>query len=159
CTAKQQDVPIYRYGIGSVRPFNTVKVVPRVAGELVDVLFKEGEEVRAGDVLARIDPRPYEAAFRQAQANLKRDHARLSSANPEFQRQLELEKKGVSSQKNVEIQKAMVDQLQAEIEADRALLDKAAIDLDFTTIRAPIDGRIGLRSVDKGNYVIALEMS
>jgi multidrug efflux system membrane fusion protein len=132
CTAKQQDVPIYRYGI----------------------------EVRAGDILARIDARPYQAALRQAQANLKRDQARLSSASPELQRRLELERKGASSQKSVEVQKATIEQLQADIEAEEALLDKATIDLDYyMVIRAPIDGRIGLRSVDKGNYVLALETS
>ena len=108
---------------------------------------------------ARIDARAYQAAFRQAEANLKRDQARLSSANPELQRAVELEKKGAGTQKSVELQKATVEQLGAEIEADRALLDKAAIDLDHTVIRAPIEGRIGLRAVDAGNYVLAVDTS
>lgn len=157
CTVKQQDVPIYRYGIGSVRAFNSVKIVPRVAGELVEVLFKEGQEVRAGDVLARIDPSPYEAARRQAQANLARDQARLSSANPELVRVKELQKKGVAPQKAVEVQGATVEQLKAEIAGDMAMLDKANIDLDYAVIRAPIEGRIGLRAVDVGNYVLPVE--
>jgi membrane fusion protein, multidrug efflux system len=154
CTVQQQDVPIYRYGIGSVRPFNTVKVGPRVAGELVQVLFKEGEEVRAGDILARIDARTYEAVLRQAEANLRRERARLDSADPELRRVLELKTKGISTEKSVEVQKAVVEQLKAELDADKALVDKATIDRDFTVIRAPIDGRIGLRSVDAGNYVL-----
>ncbi len=154
CAVKQQDVPIYRYGIGSVRPVNTVKVAPRVAGELVRIQFKEGEEVHAGDVLATIDARPFEAALRQAEANLRREHARLASAIPELRRVLELQKRGVSTEKSVEVQKAVVEQMQAELDADQALVDKAKIDRDFTVIRAPIDGRIGLRSVDVGNYVL-----
>jgi membrane fusion protein, multidrug efflux system len=154
CTVKQQDVPIYRYGIGTVRALNSVKIVPRVAGELIKILFKEGQEVRAGDELARIDPAPYEAAQQQAQANLARDEARLSSANPELTRVKELQARGVAPPKSVEIQAATVDQLKAEIAADKALLDKANIDLGYTVIRAPIEGRIGLRTVDVGNYVL-----
>ena len=121
---------------------------------MVEILFKEGQDVHVGDVLARIDRAPYEAAQRQAQANLARDEARLSSANPELTRVKELQQKGVAPQKSVEVQAATVDQLKAEIAADKAMLDKANIDLDYTVIRAPIEGRIGLRNVDIGNYVL-----
>ncbi len=159
CQVKQQDVPIYRYGIGSVRGSNTVKVIPRVSGELVQILLKEGQEVRAGEILAHIDSRHYQAAVRQADANLRRNQARLGSAGADLQRILELDKRGVTSPKAVEVQKATVDQLQAEVDADKALLDKASIDLEHTTIRAPIEGRIGLRSVDVGNYVAAADAS
>jgi multidrug efflux system membrane fusion protein len=159
CTVQQQDVPIYRYGIGTVRALNTVKVVPRIAGELIAVLFSEGQEVRVGDELARIDPASYEATRRQVQANLARDEARLSSAAPELARIKELQSRGIAPLKLAEEQAAVVEQLKAEIAADKALLDKANIDVGYTIIRAPIAGRIGLRAVDVGNFVLAGDMT
>jgi multidrug efflux system membrane fusion protein len=159
CTVQQQDVPIYRYGIGTVRPLNTVKVVPRIAGEVLAVLFQEGQEVQVGDELVRIDPAPYEAKRRQLQANLARDEARLSSAAPELARVKELQSRGIAPLNRAEEQAALVEQLKAEIAADKALLDKASIDVSYTIIRAPIAGRIGLRAVDVGNFVLAGEQT
>ena len=152
---EEQDVPIYLFGLGTVEAFNTVKVNSRVDGQLQKLLFREGQDVRAGDVLAHVDPRPFQAALREVQANLRRDQAQLYSAKTELQRLVNMEASRVASRQSVDQQRALVAQLEATIEADQAQIDNAKIQLEYTLISSPIDGRTGLRLVDQGNMIHA----
>jgi len=154
-TAERQDVAIYLFGLGAVQAFNTVRVSSRVDGQLDKLEFQEGQDVHAGDVLARIDPRPFQAALRQMEANLRRDQAQLSSAKVELDRTLALATREFASRQNVDIRRSSVEQLEAAIEADQALIDNAKVQLEYTVIRAPINGRAGLRLVDEGNMIRA----
>jgi multidrug efflux system membrane fusion protein len=151
--ATTQDVPIMLSGIGTVQAFNTVNVKSRVDGEITRVLFTEGQDVTAGDPLAIIDPRSLQAQLAQAKATLAKDQATLEGAVLDLHRYEDLVLKNFASRQQVDQQRATVDQTRAQILNDQAQIDYAATQLDFTTIRAPLSGRCGIRQIDQGNFV------
>ena len=152
-TVMQQDVPVYLQGLGTVQAFYTVKVTAQVNGELTKVDFHEGEQVKRGQLLAQIDPRPFQAALDEARAALAKDDAQLGDARKDLARYNFLEPKKLASQQQVDNQKALVGELEAQIEADRAAIENATTQLSYTRITAPFDGRTGIRAVDPGNIV------
>ena len=147
------DVPIYLDGLGTVQAFNTVTVKPMVDGPLTSVTFKEGQSVRAGDVLARIDPRPYQATLDQDTAKKAQDEALLANARLDLVRYQKLASTAYTSAQTADTQRATVAQDAAIVRQDQAVIDNARVQLGYTTITAPIDGRTGLRTVDQGNIV------
>jgi multidrug efflux system membrane fusion protein len=153
--AAQSDVPIYFDGLGTVQAFNTVTVTTRVDGQLQRVNFVEGQDVKAGDVLAQIDPRTYQATFDQAVSTKSKDDAQLANANLDLQRYEMLAPQNYTSKQTLDTQKALVSQLGAQVKMDEAAIEFAATNLDYTTIKSPIGGRTGLRLVDAGNNVLA----
>jgi multidrug efflux system membrane fusion protein len=153
--ASRQDVPIYLTGIGTVQAYFTVDIHAKVDGELQQVLFTEGQHVRKGDVLAKIDPRLYQAALDQAKAKRAQDAAALVAAEKDLARAKALALKSFDTQQNVDQLQAKADQLKAAILADEALIETAQAQFDYATIVAPSDGRIGIRLVDPGNMVRA----
>ena len=157
-TVEQRDMPVYLAGLGSVTAFNTVNIKSRVDGELVQVVFKEGEMVKKGDLLAVIDPRPYQVALSQAEAQLFKDQASLRDAQLNYERfKGLLQDSGAMSQQQVDTQKATVDQLEGAVRSDQAAVDNAKLQLTYCHITAPVNGRIGLRLVDIGNMVHATD--
>ena len=156
-TAETRDVPIFVSGIGTVQAFNTVTVKSRVDGQIVKVDFTEGQEVKAGDLLFGIDPRPYQAAVAQAVANQQKDQAQLVSAQADLRRDEALIKNNFQTRQAYDQQKALVGQLQASIKADQAQIETAQLNLQYASIRSPIDGRTGARLVDIGNLVHAAD--
>jgi membrane fusion protein, multidrug efflux system len=157
--AEKQDLPIYLTGLGAVQASFTVGIRPQVDGKLEQVLFKEGEHVHKGDVLAKIDPRLYQAALDQAKAKRAQDEAQLISAQKDLSRSRTLVDKSFQTQQVVDQQQAKVDQLIASIDADRAAIETAQTQLDYTSIVAPSDGRMGVRLIDPGNIVHASDSS
>ena len=155
----RQDVPVYRYGFGTVRPFNNVVLKTRVDGTLDKVMFREGQEVNEGDVLAQIDPRPYKAALDLALAKKAQDDAQLVKAKGDLTRSQALRASQFASQQTLEAQQATVDQAAALVNGDQAQVENARVQLSYTTIRAPVSGRIGLRQVDAGNIVHASDQT
>jgi multidrug efflux system membrane fusion protein len=153
--AARRDMPIYLDAIGTVQAYNTVTVRSRVDGELVEVLFREGQDVHAGDVLAQIDPRTYRAQYEQAQATRDKDAAQLEAARRDLARYVGLGDR-VSGQ-SVDTQRALVRQLEATVRADEAAVSNARTMLSYTVIAAPIEGRTGMRLVDRGNIVRAAD--
>ena len=157
-TAVQQDMPVYLTGLGSVTAFNTVSVRSRVDGQLVQVNFREGQQVNKGDLLAQIDPRAFEVQLAQAQAQLYRDQAQLRDAQLNYQRFTDLLKEsGAVSQQQVDTQKATADQLEGSVRGDQATIDNAKLQISYSRITAPVSGRVGLRLVDAGNMVHATD--
>jgi multidrug efflux system membrane fusion protein len=157
-TVQQQDMPVYLVGLGTVTPLYSVNVKSRVDGELVQVNFKEGQQVRKGQLLAVIDPRPYEVALSQAQAQRFKDEASLRDAKLNYQRYKDLlNQSGAMSQQQVDTQLATADQLEGAVRADQAAIDNAKLQLTYCHIISPIDGRVGLRLVDPGNMVHATD--
>lgn len=153
--AEIRDLPIVLTGLGAIEAFNTVTIKSRIDGQLVQVAFKEGQEVRKGDLLAVIDPRPYEVQLSQAQANLFKDQAALKDANLNLQRFQSLFKEGVISKQQLDTQGSQTGQLEGAVRADQAQIDNVKLNLVYTRITAPVSGRIGLRLVDVGNIVHA----
>ena len=149
------DVPIYLSGLGTVQAFYTVTVTARVDGELQRIAFTEGQTVRKGDLLAQIDPRPNQAAYEQAVATKAKDAAQLGNAKRDLERYTILQPQDLASKQTVDTQRAMVDQLNAQVQVDQALIDNARTQLDYTRITSPINGRTGIRLVDPGNIVHA----
>lgn len=154
-TAQQGDVPIYFNGLGTVTAFNTVAVHSRVDGQLISVAFKEGQFVHKGDVLAQIDPRPFQVILEQAEGALAKDQAQRKDAEANFERFKLLYADGVIPKQQVDTQQAQVGQFDGSIKTDQATIDSAKLQLSFTHITAPISGRVGLRLVDAGNMVHA----
>ena len=151
--ATARDVPIFLDGLGTVQAFNTVTIKAMVEGPLIDVRFKEGQAVHAGDVLAKIDPRPFQAALDQAAAKKAQDQANLANARVDLVRYQKLAATAYTSAQQADTQKAVVAQLEAQVAQDQAAIDSARTQLSYTTITAPIDGRLGIRLVDQGNIV------
>jgi membrane fusion protein, multidrug efflux system len=151
----RQDVPIYLTGLGTVQASFTVSIHSQVDGKLQEVLFTEGQHVKKGDVLAKIDPRLFQAALDQAKAKKAQDQAQLTSAEKDLARSQTLVLSNITSQQIVDQQQAKVDQLKAAIAADEAMIQTAQTQLEYTTITAPSDGRMGVRLVDPGNIVHA----
>jgi multidrug efflux system membrane fusion protein len=149
------DVPIYLSGLGTVQAFYTVTVTARVDGELQKVGFTEGQTVHKGDLLAQIDPRPNQAAYEQAVATKGKDAAQLANAKRDFERYTVLQPQNLASKQTLDTQRAMVDQLTAQVQVDQAAIDNARTQLDYTRITSPINGRTGIRLVDPGNIVHA----
>ena len=151
------DVPIFMQGLGTVQAFYTVTVTARVDGELQRVAFTEGQTVHKGDLLAQIDPRPNQAAFDQAVATKVKDEAQLANAQRDFERYTKLQPQDLASKQTVDTQRALVDQLAAQLKVDQAVIDNARTQLDYTRITSPIDGRTGIRLIDPGNIVHAAD--
>jgi multidrug efflux system membrane fusion protein len=156
--AAKRDVPIYLIGLGAVQPILSVGIHSQVDGKLQEVLFTEGQHIKKGDVIAKIDPRLFKAALDQAQAKKAQDEALLISAQKDLARFKALATKSFETQQNVDLQQGKVDQLVAMIDADDAAIETAQTQLDYTTITAPSDGRIGVRQVDPGNVVRASDV-
>src|SRR5437879_4802877 len=152
---QRQDVPIYLSGLGTVQASFTVGIHTQVDGKLQEVLFIEGQQVKKGDVLARIDPRLFQAALDQAKAKKAQDQAMLVAAEKDLARFKSLAAKSYQTEQNVDQQQAKVDQLKASIAANDAAIETARTQLDYTAIAAPSDGRVGMRLVDPGNLVRA----
>lgn len=148
-----QNVPIYLDGLGTVQAFYTVTVRSNVDGPLVEVRFKEGQDVRVGDVLARIDPRPFQATLDQAVAKKTQDMANLANARLDLVRYQKLAATAYTSAQQADTQRATVAQLEAQVAQDQGAIDSARTQLSYATITAPIDGRTGIRQVDVGNIV------
>jgi len=151
------DVPVYLQGLGVVQAFYTVTVTARVDGELQKVAFTEGQNVRKGDLLAQIDPRPNQAAFEQALATKAKDAALLMNAKRDLDRYTILQPQDLASKQTVDTQRATVDQLVAQLKVDQAVIDNARTQLEYTRISSPINGRTGIRLVDPGNIVHAAD--
>ena len=154
-TVKSGQYRIRLEGLGQVQPINTVAVRSRVDGQIEKVFFREGEMVRQGDLLLRIDPRPFQAALDQAQAKLAQDRATLENARLDLQRYSTLADKQFASRKQLDTQAAAVASGTALTQADQAAVDNAKVQLGYTEIRSPLTGRIGFRQVDAGNIVQA----
>jgi multidrug efflux system membrane fusion protein len=157
--AKQQDMPVYLRGLGQVQAFQQVLVRARVDGTLDKVTYTEGQEVNPGDVLVEIDPRPYQAALDAALAKKASDQAQLANLKLDLTRYANLAQKQFASQQQVDQQHASVAQMEATIQGDDAAIATARLNLDFTRITSPIQGRVGLRQVDVGNLVHANDLT
>ncbi|WP_271899235.1 efflux RND transporter periplasmic adaptor subunit [Candidatus Phyllobacterium onerii] len=155
--AVQSDVPVYLNGLGTVQAFNTVTMKAKVDGELQQVLFTEGQKVKKGDLLAVIDPRPFQAALDQASAKMVQDQTNLSNDEVILQRDKKLTAQQFTTVETTQTQQSTVAQLQAQIAQDAAAKNSAAVSLSYTQMTAPVDGRTGIRLVDQGNYVHATD--
>jgi len=154
-TVTARDVPLNLVGIGTIQAYNTVTMRARVDGELTNVAFHEGEDVKKGDVLAQIDPRPYQAALDNALATLAKDQATLNNAKRDLTRYQETAGKGYSSKQQLDTQTMAVDTTMAQIQADNATIENARVQLGYTTITSPLDGVTGIRQIDQGNIIHA----
>jgi membrane fusion protein, multidrug efflux system len=152
-TATQRDVPIYFDALGTVMAFNTVAIKAQVSGQIIGVDFRQGQDVKKGDVLARIDQAPFRATLDQAVAKKADDEAQLVDAQKDLQRFTTLAKRDFETQQNVDTQQAKVDHFKAAIDSDQAAIEAAQIQLNYATIVAPIDGVVGFRQVDVGNTI------
>lgn len=153
--AEIQPVPYYLNGLGTVTPSGDVLVQSRVDGQLIKLHFQDGQRVKAGDLLAEIDPRPFEAALGQARGNLEKDRAQLENARRDLARYAKLAKGDYIADQQYETQRALVRQYEGIVEADKAAADSARLQLEYSKITAPIDGRLGLRAVEEGNQIKA----
>jgi multidrug efflux system membrane fusion protein len=154
-TVERADVPVYLEGLGTVQAFYTVTVTARVDGQVQKIGFTEGQDVKRGALLAQIDPRPYQAALGIALATRDKDAAQLVNARRDMERYQLLAPEELASKQTLDTQQALITQLSAQLKGDEAAIDNARTQLDYTTIRSPIDGRTGIRQVDPGNNVHA----
>ncbi|HEY2189064.1 MAG TPA: efflux RND transporter periplasmic adaptor subunit, partial [Caldimonas sp.] len=154
---REQDIAIFRTGVGTVTALASVTVKPRIDGELERVAFVEGQDVKAGQLLAQIDPRTLEAQLAQAEAQKARDQAQLGNARVDLNRYTGLIAEDAATQQQVDTQKALVAQLEAAVKTDDAQINFTQVQLGFTRIVAPISGRVGARLVDAGNIVHAAD--
>ncbi len=156
--ASRADVPVYLYGVGTVNAYNSATVRAQVTGRLISVEFQEGQSVKKGAVLARIDPARYQAAYDQAVAKKAMDDSALNNAMADMKRMETLAKSNYTSEQTADAQRAKVEQTRAQLRQDQAAIDSAKTDLDHTIVTAPIDGRTGIRDVDVGNVVTSAEV-
>jgi multidrug efflux system membrane fusion protein len=152
-TVAQHDVPIYLHGVGTVVAYNNVIVRSQITGQLVNIAFTQGQTVHKGDLLAEIDPRPYQAQLDQATANRDRDQAQVVNAQTNLNRYVPLAEKGWATQQLVDTQRAQLAQLKAIVASDEAVIEQANTNLSYTRLIAPIDGVTGIRQVDIGNII------
>jgi membrane fusion protein, multidrug efflux system len=152
-TVAQHDVSIYLNGVGTVIAYNTVVVRAQIQGLITSINFTEGQQVHTGDLLAQIDPRPYQAQIEQFTANRDRDQAQLDNAQANLNRYTPLEQKGFATSQLLDTQKAQVAQVEAVVKADQALIDAANVQLSYTRLTSPIDGVVGIRQIDVGNVI------
>ena len=157
--AARQDVPVYLTGIGTVQALNTVTMRAQGDGQLQKVLFTEGQFVKKGDLLAVIDPRPFQAALEQAAARIQQDQANLANAKLILSRDEKLASQDFATQQALDTQRSTVAQLEAQIAQDQAARDAAAVQLSYTQITAPLDGRTGIRLIDQGNIIRTTDTS
>jgi membrane fusion protein, multidrug efflux system len=155
--AKSADVPVYLDGVGTAKALNTVIVRAQVDGKLINISFREGQDVQKGYVLAKIDPVTYQAAYDQAVAKKAQDEAQLANARLDLERYTRLAATNAVNKQQLDTQKAMVKQLEAQVQLDQAAIDNARAILSYTNVIAPISGRTGIRQVDEGNIVKAAE--
>jgi multidrug efflux system membrane fusion protein len=158
-TVRQGEVPVYLTGLGSVTAFNTVAVKSRVDGQLIKVAFQEGQYVHEGDLLAEIDPRPFQVQLTQAEGQLARDTAQLKAAKTNLERYRDLLTNDLIAKQQVDDQAATVGQYEGTVKLDQGAIDNAKLQLTYARITAPISGRIGLRLVDVGNMVHASDQT
>ncbi|MCX7363392.1 MAG: MdtA/MuxA family multidrug efflux RND transporter periplasmic adaptor subunit [Alphaproteobacteria bacterium] len=151
--AVKGDIPIVYKALGTVSSLATVTVKTQITGQLIRVNFEEGQKVQAGDLLAEVDPRPYEVALQQTQGQKQRDEALLKNAQIDLQRYKTLVAQESIARQQMDTQAALVRQYEAALVTDQALIDAAQLNLTYTKILAPVTGRVGLRQVDKGNFV------
>jgi membrane fusion protein, multidrug efflux system len=152
-TVHQGDVPIYLRGVGTVIAYNNVIVRSQITGQIVKIAFTQGQTVHQGDLLAEIDPRPYQAQLDQATANRDRDQAQVVNAQANLGRYTSLEQKGYASTQLVDTQNAQLAQLQAMVKSDEGVIEQAQTNLSYTKLTAPIDSVTGIRQVDIGNII------
>jgi len=150
---------VFLTGLGSVTAYNSVLVRSRVDGQILKLDFSEGQEVHAGDILVEIDPKPLKALLSQAQAGMAKDQAQLANARLDLTRATQLQSTGAVTRQQLDAARALVDQLDASTKVDEAVIDAAEVQLAYTTIRTPIDGRVGTRLIDVGNLVRAGDAS
>ncbi len=151
----RRDVPVYLFGLGNVQAYNTVTVRAQVDGQITEVAFKEGQDVKAGDVLIKIDPRSFQANLDQALAKKAQDQAQLDNIRRDLQRHAALVEKNYVARQQFEATQAQVAQLEAAVKGDEASIEYARVNLGYSTIRSPLDGRAGIRRIDSGNVVHA----
>ena len=156
-TVVRRDVPVFLEGIGSVVAYKTVTVRSQVDGRLIQVLFREGQAVRKGEVLAQIDPRPFQVQLHQAEGALARDRAQLDNANLTVRRDTELVGKKLISQQQLDSDQAVAGQTEGTVRIDQAAIESARLNLDYARITSPLDGITGVRLVDPGNVVHAAD--
>jgi membrane fusion protein, multidrug efflux system len=152
-TATKGDIPVVLRALGTVTPLATINVKTQITGQLVEVLFKEGQMVKQGDLLAVVDPRPYDVALQQAIGQMQRDEALLKNAQTDLERYKKLVAQDSIARQQLDTQAALVRQYEAALVIDQAQVDAAKLNVAYTKIMAPLTGRIGLRGVDRGNYV------
>lgn len=152
-TVQRKDVPIFLQGVGTVVAFNTDVVRSQISGQLISIDFTEGQTVKAGDVLAVIDPKPFRAKVDQMTANRKRDQAELVNAQANLSRSTELIGKGFATQQLLDTQKSQADQLQGAVQSDDAQIEQAKVELGYTQLTSPISGITGIRQIDVGNVI------
>src|ERR1700704_4249426 len=152
-TVAQHDVPIYLTGVGTVIAYNTDIVRAQIQGQIISINFTEGQHVHTGDLLAQIDPRPYQAQIEQFTANRDRDQAQLANALANLNRYTPLQQKGFATTQLLDTQKAQVSELRSAVKADEALIDAANVQLSYARLTSPIDGVVGIRQIDVGNII------
>ena len=156
---RYDDVPVTTDAVGTIQALNTVTVRTQVDGRLMEILFKDGQDVKKGDILAKVDSSTYQAQYDQAVAKKAQDEANLANAQRDLERYAKLALTDAGSKQQADTQRAQVAQLEAQVRADQGAIDNAKAYLDYTTIRAPLEGRLGIRQVDQGNIIHASDTS